>query len=281
MKNIKLIFFSFLMIMCNGKNEKKAEKQTNYIQIDLTSKNIKIPFCSDDLYFSKIKNTNFNFLKSKNNISLGLINISKYDVSLVAYNSKDDEHTEPVIILNSYFNKIKIDSLVVYETIKWEGQLLRRFCINKDSTIIIKEISKGHDVTDDGHDIIVNSNSIVKYYIRDDGKFENLNWKGTYFLGAIDKQNNKTSFSIKIQDLNNISVQIIYSPDEIENYKNIIAEVIEDNKIKIIFNPKLNDGENKMGEIFITNNGSDYFISGEPIYFINPGNDNLALKKLK
>lgn len=36
-----------------------------------------------------------------------------------------------------------------------------------------------------------------------------------------------------------------------------------------------------MGIIFLEKDENEYNISGEPIYFINPGSDNLQIKKIR
>lgn len=36
-----------------------------------------------------------------------------------------------------------------------------------------------------------------------------------------------------------------------------------------------------MGIIFLEKDENEFIISGEPIYFINPGNDNVSIKKIE
>ncbi|SHM54904.1 hypothetical protein [Chryseobacterium polytrichastri] len=60
-------------------------------------------------------------------------------------------------------------------------------------------------------------------------------------------------------------------------YSKVKAEEVSDEKIKINFDPSLED----MGIIYIEKSDSKYLISGNPIYFINPGSDSMPLKKLK
>ncbi len=102
-------------------------------------------------------------------------------------------------------------------------------------------------------------------------------WIGSYHFSAKNRDGMKTSFDIQIIKLNNITVK--YSDDESKPkiYKNIKSKFIQKDKISIAFNPK----DKEMGVIYIEKLDDEFFISGSPIYFINPRNDDLPLKKIK
>ncbi|KAA0127826.1 hypothetical protein FY557_11775 [Chryseobacterium sp. SN22] len=102
-------------------------------------------------------------------------------------------------------------------------------------------------------------------------------WIGSYHFSAKNRDGMKTSFDIQIIKLNNVTVK--YSNDESKPkiYKNIKSKFIQKDKISIAFNPK----DKEMGAIYVEKLDDDFFISGSPIYFINPGNDDLPLKKVK
>lgn len=102
-------------------------------------------------------------------------------------------------------------------------------------------------------------------------------WKGYYHFEASNKDQIKTAFDIDIQSLNDISIQI-NEDGNTENYSHIKAERIDDDTIKIVYNPSFED---EMGVIYIEKSGHEYLISGNPIYFINPGNGEMPLKKIK
>jgi hypothetical protein len=76
--------------------------------------------------------------------------------------------------------------------------------------------------------------------------------------------------------LKNIKIKYISEDEPVEIYKNLIGVNISSNKIKIVFNKKYEEN----GYIYIENIDNDYYISGELIYSINPGSNNLQLKKM-
>lgn len=102
-------------------------------------------------------------------------------------------------------------------------------------------------------------------------------WKGNYHFEASNRDQIKTSYDITIKSINDISIQINDGEDK-ESYSHIRAEKLNDDKIKIIFNPSLED---EMGIIYIEKSDNAYLISGYPIYFINPGNNEMPLIKGK
>lgn len=102
-------------------------------------------------------------------------------------------------------------------------------------------------------------------------------WKGTYHFEASNRDQIKTRFDITIKSLDDISIQINDDGDQ-ESYSHIKAEILNDDKIKLVFDPSLED---EMGIIYIEKSDDTYLISGYPIYFINPGNDEMPLIKEK
>ncbi|GAA5084048.1 hypothetical protein GCM10023210_03410 [Chryseobacterium ginsengisoli] len=123
-----------------------------------------------------------------------------------------------------------------------------------------------------------------KYYKSDilsennvDNAFKNDEWNGKYFLKSTNRDNINTIYNITINSLENISIKINEDKNEY-NYSNLKAEKLNNTKIKIIYNPS---SEDEMGTIYIEKLDSDYFISGNPIYFINPGNNEMPLEKIK
>ncbi|MEO8234266.1 MAG: hypothetical protein ABI549_02525 [Flavobacterium sp.] len=102
------------------------------------------------------------------------------------------------------------------------------------------------------------------------------NWTGKYFFEKTNRDELKTSFNITINDLNLISLIYISDDEKPETYKNLKAEKLDDDKIKITFNKKYRD----MGIIYIQKSENDYIISGDAISNINPGNDEYPLKRI-
>lgn len=101
------------------------------------------------------------------------------------------------------------------------------------------------------------------------------NWIGNYSVSAKNKDGLVTSFDINIINLNNIALKYVSDGGNIETYKNLKSVFVQKGKIKINFNPNYRE----MGVIYIEKVGKEYFISGNPIYFINPGNDEMPLKR--
>ena len=102
-------------------------------------------------------------------------------------------------------------------------------------------------------------------------------WKGKYYFEAKNKDDLKTSFEISIKQLDDISVKYSSEDNKPEVYNHIVGELINPEKLKINFNINYDE----MGIIFLEKDEDEFSISGEPIYFINPGNDNLSIKKIK
>jgi hypothetical protein len=107
--------------------------------------------------------------------------------------------------------------------------------------------------------------------------FQQNKWIGKYYTEAINKDNLKTSFDIQINSLQDVSLIYVSDGETAERYQNLKAIPINAQKIKIIFNKKYKN----MGIIYLEKIGNEYRLLGEPIYFINPGNESLKLKKLK
>ncbi|AZA81931.1 hypothetical protein C1637_24710 [Chryseobacterium lactis] len=108
-------------------------------------------------------------------------------------------------------------------------------------------------------------------------KINESEWQGTYHFETSNRDEAKTAFNVVIKSLDNISIHIDDDGDQ-ENYSNIKAEIINKDKIKIIYNASFKDD---MGTIYIEKSDDDFYISGNPIYFINPGNNEMPLNKIK
>ena len=102
-------------------------------------------------------------------------------------------------------------------------------------------------------------------------------WKGKYYFEAKNKDDLKTSLEISIKQLGDISLKYISDGNKPETYNHIVGELINPEKLKINFNMNYDE----MGIIFLEKDEDEFSISGEPIYFINPGNDNVSIKKIE
>ncbi|MEP6803044.1 MAG: ankyrin repeat domain-containing protein [Flavobacterium sp.] len=102
-------------------------------------------------------------------------------------------------------------------------------------------------------------------------------FKGVYNCEVKNRDNIVTIFNINIKSIDNILVKINEGGSK-ENYSNIIGDKVSDNKIKILYNKNYED---EMGVIFIEKRERHFYISGNPIYFINPGNKEYEIKKIE
>ncbi|MFS4470725.1 hypothetical protein [Chryseobacterium sp. T20] len=105
----------------------------------------------------------------------------------------------------------------------------------------------------------------------------NINfWKGKYHFEASNRDDAKTVFNITINSLEDISIDVT-EEGTTNKYSKLKAEEVNHQKIKI----KYDNSSEDMGTIYIEKSDNSYFISGNPIYFINPGNNEMPLQKLK
>ncbi|URM36058.1 hypothetical protein [Flavobacterium anhuiense] len=153
----------------------------------------------------------------------------------------------------------------------------KSFVINKDLTIsifemrfskIYKKLNEGYKITPEG--------KIISSKTRSENRREANSWSGKYTFKRTNKDELVTSFSIDIKSLDDIAIVYIGDGEKPELYKNLKAENIAEDKIKIVFNKKYNE----LGIIYIQKIDKQYLISGEPIANINPGNDEYLLKKV-
>lgn len=302
MKNLIILLYFLSLFSCKKENKTVPDQTQDGIKI------LTLPLDSKKIsYNSKDKNGFFIYDKTfkKNAFSdalsrvYGKISFNKnVDLILIERKAFDDEHTEPVITMYSFDNikKQKIDSLDLYETMHSEGTAEKRFIIDRNKKVSIYYHSSGYDIGDDGKEILVTENTETMYSISDTGKFtvsqtkntapqitpvtetaDHDHWEGTYHFEASNRDQIKTRYDIVINSLHDISIRINDGGDK-ESYSHIEAEILNGDKIKLVFNPALED---EMGIIYIEKSDDTYLISGYPIYFINPGNNEMPLVKEK
>jgi hypothetical protein len=295
MKSIILILIIFLSIVSCTKKQKETKTT-----LQDTIKVISLPFSSELLkYDKKDKNGYFIYDESfkedkmfnaSSRIYGKYILNSKVQMFIVERKPKDDEHNEPIVVLYSIDDNRKRDSLIIYENVEWEGSFKKRFEIKSNNEIEIFEELVGSDFNDDGSEIFVEDKKYEIYSINQQGKFikktikkltnSSLNeseWKGRYHFEAFNKDHIKHSYDIVINTLENISLTSIDGEDK-EVYSDLIAEKVAENKIKLVYNSSYEDD---MGIIYIEQQGKNYYLSGNPIYFINPGTNEGLLVKLE
>jgi hypothetical protein len=174
---------------------------------------------------------------------------------------------------NSFLGILKIDSdknLREYKSLALENFRIYQINWSEDNLILLKVSS------DNGKSFKYYKGDILSKNINKGAEKKN-EWSGNYHSEAINRDNAKTVFDVVIKSLDNISVNIDDDGSK-ESYFNIKAEIINKDKIKIIYNPSFED---EMGIIYIEKSDNEYYISGNPIYFINPGNNEMPLKKIQ
>ena len=187
-------------------------------------------------------------------------------------------------------NKTLSDSIIVYQSFNYSEALTvktKYYYLDKDNIYLldIAEDESGANV-EKWEQYKINTSgktSLVKQKLFT--KENNTNtviqnntdiWKGNYYFEATNKDNIKTIFNITINSLENVMVNVIEDRTK-NNYSNLKAEQIDNEKIKINYDESAGD----MGTIYIEKTDNNYFISGNPIYFINPGNNEMPLQKTK
>lgn len=173
---------------------------------------------------------------------------------------------------NSFLGILKIDSnknLKEYKSLFLENFKIYQIDWSDDHLILIKAS------TDEGKTFKYYKSDILAKNVeqKSDKKGE---WQGTYHSEAINKDNAKTVFDVIITSLDNISINIDDDGSK-ESYSNIKGEIINKDKIKITFNSSFEDD---MGTIYIEKSDNKFYISGTPIYLINPGNNEIPLEKV-
>ncbi|WP_412850359.1 hypothetical protein ACL0VS_11935 [Chryseobacterium sp. PMSZPI] len=136
-------------------------------------------------------------------------------------------------------------------------------------TTISKKVGSSKTLSEDS---LVSSRS----HIDKSQKANDIIWQGTYHFEASNRDEAKTIFDITINSLKDISVNITEEGVK-KTYSNLKAEEVDKEKIKINYNPS----SDSMGTIYLEKSDNEYYISGNPIYFINPGNNEMPLQKIK
>lgn len=102
-------------------------------------------------------------------------------------------------------------------------------------------------------------------------------WHGSYRFSAYNRDGQKTAFDIVITTADDITVKYTDGGERPQVFRNIRAAVMDADKIRIPFNPQAEE----MGTIYLQKSDGSYLISGSPVYFINPGNEDFPLQKIR
>ena len=230
-----------------------------------------------------------NYLKNKT--SIGKIN-PQTERLLKATKPQNDENADIYNQATLYVevNKKTTDSIVIYYSVNFSEALTakeRSYYINNENIYLldIVEDESGSSVekwsknkiNSCGKNILETQNLVYSIKSNNSKKTKDDNWKGMYYFEASNRDEAKTIFEININSLDDISINITEDGTK-SNFTHVKAEKINEEKIKIIYDSSTNDD---MGTIFIEKSDGQYFISGNPIYFINPGNNEMPLKKIK
>lgn len=230
--------------------------------------------------YDQFNNWDFNTIKKENTGDI-ILKFSKKEND----NSNADIYTH--IILSTFKDNKKIDEITVYKKENYSEALAavsEYFYIDFNFNLWTLEINE-----DEGG---ISLRSWNQYKIdKKNGKIElvknkeissnnnsyenNDQWKGKYSFEKEDLNNLITSFEITINSLDDVLIIYKNKGETPKVYKNLVAKVEPNNKIKIVFNEK----DENMGSIYIQSDDGEYTISGKPLSIINPGNDEYYLKK--
>lgn len=123
--------------------------------------------------------------------------------------------------------------------------------------------------------------NIEEYKMKEEitGQIEQKNivtsWKGKYVYLAYDRDNYKNEYKINIKSYEDVRILNIIDNDTIK-YKSKIISLQTNNGISEIALPLISyQGDNKsdIDTLYLKKEKASYFISGNPIYEINPGNN--------
>ncbi len=285
-----LILITLTLFHCKNERDKITDSNILKTKNEIENK-LKLPFSSSDLnYKIKDKNGYYIYDEGFKKDELGRISrvkgiFSKENIKLklIEYKPLGDENTEPIVYLYSFVSNKKVDSLKIHETVEWEGSIYIRFILNKKLEVKIsnEEFFSENEIKKEEFIYTINRKGIFtktknKLVIN---KYKSNNiWKGKYFFEIRNKDNLLTRFIININNVNNIEVKHVSDGNKEEIYSNLsLIKQESENIIKIIFNSKYEE----MGEIYLEKSGNSYIISGKAISFINPGNDQYEIKKIK
>ena len=239
---------------------------------------------------SKIKFDYEKLNSLKNKTSIGKIN-PQTELFLKATKPQNDENADIYNQATLYVevNKKTTDSIVIYHTVNFSEALTakeRSYYINNENIYLldIVEDESGSSVEKWSKNKINSSGKIIlethklfsSIASNNSEKTKDDTWKGMYYFEASNRDEAKTIFEININSLDDISINVTEDGTK-TNYSHQKAEKIDSEKIKIAYDSSSDD----MGTIFIEKSDRQYFISGNPIYFINPGNNKMPLKKIK
>ncbi|KMQ60087.1 hypothetical protein ACM46_17745 [Chryseobacterium angstadtii] len=184
-------------------------------------------------------------------------------------------------------NKTITDSIVIYQSFNYSEALIvktKYYYLDKNEIYLldVTEDESGANVEKWEHYKINFSGSVSlikqNFFLKDNNVTKtNIDlWKGVYHFEASNRDEAKTIFDIMINSLEDISLAVTEEGKK-NNYSKLHAEEVNNGKIKINYDSSSGD----MGTIYIERSDNNYFISGNPIYFINPGTDEMPLHKLK
>ena len=306
-KTIIILFISFFIFSCKNENNSTIYKVQENKKINNEIVNISI----GDSLISKL---NFvNSIKNNNDKKLQRSSLSNIKYNFDKFTSWNDNTIEEKEIgdINLKLQRVvgfknnadifihielkiskkneQTDKLILYKQENYAEALVavtQYFYIDNDLNLWTLEIEEEEDgiivkswnqyklEKETGKIILVKEN-IINNKVNDKNT-KIGNWNGKYFFEKTNRDELKTSFNIEIKNMNSISITYVSNDEKPETYKNLIAEKIDDDKIKIVFNKKYGE----MGFVYIQQSENEFIISGAPISNINPGNDEFPLNKL-
>ncbi|RZJ69970.1 hypothetical protein [Flavobacterium sp.] len=179
-----------IAVSCQKSDTSAKAKQTQKPESE-PKKELTFPFCSDNLDYSKKDKQGYfvytdDFRKSgfgpKSAREFGSFSVGNVFVTFLEVKPIGDENTEPIAMLYTKVGGKLSDSLSIHETIDWEGNYEKRFCISKDKTIEITEASNAPDLEQidaQGNAPVYEASAKATYRIEANGKFTKISSSGS------------------------------------------------------------------------------------------------------
>ncbi|SFN25531.1 hypothetical protein SAMN05421594_1871 [Chryseobacterium oleae] len=257
----------------------------NTIFFDRSEKQVKEDDAKCPLSKIKFDYDKLNSINKKNIIGKLNSNTELFIKNSVSKNNNADLSYQITLYIEK--NKTISDSIVIYQSLNYSESLTvktKYYYLDKNEIYLldVAEDESGANVEKWEHYKINSSAKIClvkqKSFLKDNNVTKsNIDfWKGVYHFEASNRDEAKTIFDITINSLEDVSVDLTEEGRK-NKYSPLKAEEVNNGKIKINYNNTSGD----MGIICIEKYDNNYFISGSPIYFINPGNNEMPLHKLK
>lgn len=266
---MKVAFFSILVLgSCSGPVRPEDNKESRSKPV--ISRKAEVPakvFSCEEVLLAMVKSGNLKVLQDFPEMLLRIDDVSEEKITIQLYNKDISDRTGQVR---------QVENTVGWlEFFPGSGKLMDITAdpeapveVHYDTTIL------------SGHDLFkscgISKHSGPEKQRQNNGTLDSQ-WSGSYHFSAHNRDGRETAFDIIITTADDITVQYTDGGERPQVFRNIKATMMDADKIRIPFNPQAEE----MGTIYLQKSGGGYLISGSPVYFINPGNEDFPLQKIR